>query len=153
MKGGGGQEGVCVFITAGPIIKLCAGGEGDSEGHGLTGINGRLWKEADDSQLENGIELDIPALKQALCTSLELSLEVRNQLNLHGLQSYHYVKTGSRTLVPRQQRNNSLVKWLKKFGYRLDLAAMDNVFATLHTVNHYFTIAWCKVTGAFTLRD
>jgi hypothetical protein len=43
---------------------------------GLTGINGRLWKEADDSQLENGIELDIPALKQALCTSLELSLEV-----------------------------------------------------------------------------
>ena len=33
-------QGVClllqylyVFITAGPIIKLCAGGEGDSEGH------------------------------------------------------------------------------------------------------------------------
>ncbi len=26
---------VCVFITAGPIIKLCAGGEGDSEGHVL----------------------------------------------------------------------------------------------------------------------
>ena len=25
----------CVFITAGPIIKLCAGGEGDSEGHVL----------------------------------------------------------------------------------------------------------------------
>jgi hypothetical protein len=24
---------VCVFITAGPMIKLCAGGEGDSEGH------------------------------------------------------------------------------------------------------------------------
>jgi hypothetical protein len=120
---------------------------------GLTGINGRLWKEADDSQLEKGIELDIPALKQALGTSLELSLEVRHQLNLHGLQPYHYVKTGSRTLVPRQQRNNSLVKWLKKFGYRLDLSAMDNVFATLHTVNHYFTIAWCKVTGAFTLRD
>ncbi len=23
---------VCVFITAGPIIKLCAGGEGDREG-------------------------------------------------------------------------------------------------------------------------
>jgi hypothetical protein len=23
---------LCVFITAGPIIKLCAGGEGDSEG-------------------------------------------------------------------------------------------------------------------------
>jgi hypothetical protein len=30
---------------------------------------------------------------------------------------------------------------------------MDNVFATLHSVNHYFTIAWCKVTGTFTLRD
>jgi len=28
-------SGVCVFITAGPIIKLCAGGEGDSEGHVL----------------------------------------------------------------------------------------------------------------------
>ena len=26
---------VCVFITAGPLIKLCAGGEGDSEGHVL----------------------------------------------------------------------------------------------------------------------
>ncbi len=26
---------MCVFITAGPIIKLCAGGEGDSEGHVL----------------------------------------------------------------------------------------------------------------------
>jgi len=25
----------CVFITAGPIVKLCAGGEGDSEGHVL----------------------------------------------------------------------------------------------------------------------
>jgi hypothetical protein len=25
----------CVFSTAGPIIKLCAGGEGDSEGHVL----------------------------------------------------------------------------------------------------------------------
>ena len=28
---------MCVFITAGPIIKLCAGGEGDSEGHVLGG--------------------------------------------------------------------------------------------------------------------
>jgi len=27
--------GWCVFITAGPMIKLCAGGEGDSEGHVL----------------------------------------------------------------------------------------------------------------------
>ncbi len=26
---------VCVFITAGPMIELCAGGEGDSEGHVL----------------------------------------------------------------------------------------------------------------------
>ncbi len=30
-----GILGVCVFITAGPMIKLCAGGEGDSEGHVL----------------------------------------------------------------------------------------------------------------------
>ncbi len=29
------DAGVCVFITAGPIIKVCAGGEGDSEGHVL----------------------------------------------------------------------------------------------------------------------
>jgi hypothetical protein len=29
------SEEMCVFITAGPIIKLCAGGEGDSEGHVL----------------------------------------------------------------------------------------------------------------------
>jgi len=26
-----------VFITAGPMIKLCTGGEGDSEGHVLCG--------------------------------------------------------------------------------------------------------------------
>ena len=26
---------VCMFITAGPMIKLCAGAEGDSEGHVL----------------------------------------------------------------------------------------------------------------------
>jgi len=120
---------------------------------GLTGINGGLWKEVDESQLENGIELDILVLKQALCTILELSIESRHQLNLHRLQSHHYVKTGNRTLVPRRQRNNSPVKWLKKFGCRLDLAAMDDVFVTLHAVNHYFTITWCKVTGAFTLRD
>ncbi len=29
------NAGVCVFNTAGPIIKLCAGGEWDSEGHVL----------------------------------------------------------------------------------------------------------------------
>ncbi len=29
------RRGLCVFITAGPIIKLCAGGEGDSDGHVL----------------------------------------------------------------------------------------------------------------------
>ncbi len=87
---------------------------------GLTGLNGTLWKEVDDSQLTNGIELDIPALQQALSTNLELSLEVRHQLKLHGLQPIHYVKTGSRILMPRQQRNNALVKWLKRFGCRLD---------------------------------
>ena len=55
--------------------------------------------------------------------------------------------------MPRQQRNNALVKWLKKFGCRLDLAAMDNVFATLYASNHFFTITWCRATGAFTVRD
>jgi hypothetical protein len=119
---------------------------------GFTGINGKSWKEVDDSQLTNGIDLDIPALQQVLSTSLELSLGAR-QLNLHGLQPTHYVKTGSRILMPRQQRNNALVKWLKKFRCRLDLAAMDNVFATIHVGNHFFTIAWCRATGTFTLRD
>ena len=55
MKEGGGEEGDherecagvcvyycrCVFITTGPIIKLCAGGEGDSEGHVLCGAKTR----------------------------------------------------------------------------------------------------------------
>jgi hypothetical protein len=36
-----------------------------------------------------------------LCTSLELSLEVRHQLNLHVLQPLYYVKTGSRILMSR----------------------------------------------------
>jgi hypothetical protein len=41
MIGGGGlslqtlSSEVCVFITAGPMIKLCAEGEGDREGHVL----------------------------------------------------------------------------------------------------------------------
>jgi hypothetical protein len=30
-----GRVRVCMFITAGPMIKLCGGGEGDSEGHVL----------------------------------------------------------------------------------------------------------------------
>ena len=29
------REGVCVLITAGPIMNLCAGGKGESEGHVL----------------------------------------------------------------------------------------------------------------------
>jgi len=120
---------------------------------GLTGINGSLWKEVDGSQLTDGIELDIPALQLALDNSLELSLGARRELNLHGLQPAHYVRAGGRTLMPRQQRNNALVKWLKKFGCRLDLAAMDNVFATLYASNHFFTITWCRATGAFTVRD
>ena len=33
--GGGERGGMCVLITAGPTITLCAGGEGDSEGHVL----------------------------------------------------------------------------------------------------------------------
>jgi hypothetical protein len=33
LENGRADERVCVFITAGPVIKLCAGGEGDSEGH------------------------------------------------------------------------------------------------------------------------
>ena len=62
------------------------------------------WREdlhPNDSQLTNDIELDIPALQEALSTSLELSLEVRHQLNLHVLQPLYYVKTGSRILMSR----------------------------------------------------
>jgi len=56
-------------LSATPLLQVAL--------EGLTGINGNLWKEVDGSQLTNGIELNIPALQQALNTSLELSLGTR----------------------------------------------------------------------------
>ena len=41
---------------------------------GLTGLNGKLWKEVDDSQLKNGIELDIPALLFVSCFARPVGL-------------------------------------------------------------------------------
>ena len=35
----------------------------------------------------------------------------------------------------------------------MDLTSMDHLFATVHSENHYFTIQWSKITGAFTVRD
>ena len=35
----------------------------------------------------------------------------------------------------------------------MDLTTMDNLFATVHSGNHYFTIQWCKATGSFTVCD
>jgi hypothetical protein len=56
-------------LSATPLLQVAL--------EGLTGINGKIWKEVDDSQLINGIELDNPALQQALTTSLELSIGKR----------------------------------------------------------------------------
>jgi hypothetical protein len=35
----------------------------------------------------------------------------------------------------------------------MDLTALDHLFATVHSENHYFTIHWSKTTEAFTVRD
>ncbi len=48
-------------LSATPLLQVAL--------EGLTGINGKSWKEVDESQLANGIELDIQALQQALNTT------------------------------------------------------------------------------------
>jgi hypothetical protein len=120
---------------------------------GLTGLHGCQWKEVESSQSIKGIELKIPALQRALMESSTLPAEAWHRMNVSGLQSHHYVRVGSRILVPRRQRNHRLVKWLKAHGWRMDLTSMDHLFATVHSENHYFTIQWSKTTGAFTVRD
>jgi hypothetical protein len=120
---------------------------------GLTGLHGCQWKEVGNSQSIKGIELKIPALQRALMESSTLKAEVWHGMKVSGLQPHHYVRAGSRILVPRRQRNHRLVKWLKAYGWRLDLKSMDHVFATVHSESHYFTIQWSKTTGAFTVCD
>jgi hypothetical protein len=124
---------------------------------GLTGMNGRKWKVSESLPPANGIELAIPELQQALMEGLELPIEKWHQLNIGGLLPQHYVQVGNRSLVPRRQRNQKLVKWLKTNGWRMDLAtdlmSMDNLFATFFAHSHYFVIHWSKTSRTFTVRD
>jgi hypothetical protein len=120
---------------------------------GLTGLHGCQWREVESSQPIKGIELTIPALQHALMESLKLQAEEWHGMNVSGLQSHHYVRAGSRILVPRRQLSHRMVKWLKTYGWCMDLTSMDHLFATVHSENYYFTIQWCKTTGAFTVRD
>jgi hypothetical protein len=120
---------------------------------GLTGLHGCYWKDIESSQSSRGIELKIPALQHALEESLTLPTAAWEGMDVSGLQSHHYVRVGNRILGPRRQRNHPLVKWLKTYGWRMDLTALDHLFATVHSENHYFTIHWSKTTEAFTVRD
>jgi hypothetical protein len=67
---------------------------------GLTGLHGCRWKEVEGSQLIKGIELKIPALQRALMESSTLQAEAWHSMNVSGLQSHHYVRVGSRILMP-----------------------------------------------------
>jgi hypothetical protein len=120
---------------------------------GLTGMHGCKWKASESLLPEHGIELVIPELQQALREGLELPIEQWHQLNICGLQPQHYVKVGNGSLVPRRQRNQKLVKWLKTNGWRIDLMSMDNLFATFLAHSHYFTIHWSKESRTFTVLD
>jgi hypothetical protein len=96
---------------------------------GLTGLHGCQWREVESSQPIKGIELMIPALQHALMESSTLQAEEWHGMNVSGLQSHHYVRAGSRILVPRRQRSHRLVKWLKTYGWCMDLTSMDHLFA------------------------
>ena len=74
-------------------------------------------------------------------------------MNVSGLQLHHYVKTGNKIMMPKRYRSHKLVKWMKENGCRMDLQSMDQLFAAVHSGNHYFTIQWCKTTVGFTVRD
>ena len=95
----------------------------------------------------------MPVLQQALTEKLVLLTEEWHGMNISGLQPRHYVRAGIKILVPRRQHNHRLVKCLKTSGWRVDLTSMDNLFATVHLKTHYFTLQWCKTTGAFPVRD
>jgi hypothetical protein len=120
---------------------------------GLTGMQGCHWKEIEGPAPEEGLELAIPELQQALLERSELSTAEWHQMNVWGLQPRHYVKAGNRIMVPKRQRNHKLAKWLKNAGWRIDMTSMDNMFVTFYAHNHYFTIHWVSNDKVFTLCD
>jgi hypothetical protein len=120
---------------------------------GLTGMQGCHWKEIEGPAPEDGLELVIPALQQALLERSDLSMTEWHQMNVWGLQSRHYVRVGNRIMKPQRQRNHKLAKWLKNAGWRIDMTSMENMFATFHAHNHYFTIHWNPQDKVFELCD
>jgi hypothetical protein len=52
---------------------------------GLTGMQGCHWKEIEGPALEDGLELVIPALQQALLERSDLSMTEWHQRNVWGL--------------------------------------------------------------------
>jgi hypothetical protein len=132
-------------MAASPLLQIAL--------EGLTGLHGCQWKEVCRGQGTEGVELKIPTLQSALMESVTIQSDVWHGLKISGLQSKHYVQAGDKILRPRRQRNHQLVKWLTAHGWRIDLTAMDHLFATVHSESHYFTIEWSKATGAFTVRD
>jgi hypothetical protein len=70
-----------------------------------------------------------------------------------GSASRHYVRVGNRIMKPQRQRNHKLAKWLKNAGWRIDMTSMENMFATFHAHNHYFTIHWNPQDKVFELCD
>ena len=99
-------------------------------------MQGCHWKEIEGPAPEDGLELAIPALQQALLECSGLSMTEWHQMNIWGLQSRHYVRVGNRIMRPQRQRNHKLSKWLKNAGWRIDMTSMDNMFATFHAHNH-----------------
>jgi len=120
---------------------------------GLTGLHGSHWREVKGDPPMHGVELKIPPLQQALAGESTLRVEDWREMNVSGLQLHHYVKTGNKIMMPKRYRSHKLVKWMKENGCRMDLQSMDQLFAAVHSGNHYFTIQWCKTTVGFTVRD
>ena len=98
----------------------------------LTGMQGCHWKEIEGLAPEDGLELEIPVLQQALRDRSDFTMNEWHQMNVWGLQSRHYVRVGNRIMKPQRQRNHKLAKWLKNAGWRIDMTSMDNMFATVN---------------------
>jgi len=119
----------------------------------LTGMQGCHWKEIEGLAPEDGLELEIPVLQQALRDRSDFTMNEWHQMNVWGLQSRHYVRVGNRIMKPQRQRNHKLAKWLKNAGWRIDMTSMDNMFATFNAHNHYFVIHWNPQNKVFELCD
>jgi hypothetical protein len=116
-------------------------------------MQGCHWKEIEGLAPEDGLELEIPVLQQALRDRSDFTMNEWHQMNVWGLQSRHYVRVGNRIMKPQRQRNHKLAKWLKNAGWRIDMTSMDNMFATFNAHNHYFVIHWNPQDKVFELCD